>query len=245
MSPSTIISMLGFPLSSSGKTNIKELEQVYLLKCSLNNTVSLVSINDTELKLLAIFTEVLDRNISVTDDFFAVGGHSILAIKLMNRIQQIFEINVSLHDIFTCPSVRSLSVLLQISSSSEFKSIPKLPEQSFYRLSPAQRRLWFMQQLQPENIAYNMTFAFKISGRCNVEGLKQSFKELVNRHDQLRAGFILHDEGAVLEIKDNIDHDSYLTFHYQMKLFVKILCYNLLHCCIIVLILLRMVVQNN
>ena len=215
MIPSTIISMLGFPLSSSGKTNIKELEQVYLLKCSLNNTVSLVSINDTELKLLTIFTEVLDRNISVTDDFFAVGGHSILAIKLMNRIQQIFEINVSLHDIFTCPSVRSLSVLLQTSSSSEFKSIPKLPEQSFYRLSPAQRRLWFMQQLQPENIAYNMTFAFKISGRCNVEGLKQSFKELVNRHDQLRAGFILHDEGAVLEIKDNIDHDSYLTFHYQ------------------------------
>jgi amino acid adenylation domain-containing protein len=215
MIPSGIVSMSDFPLSSNGKTNIKELEQVYLSKCSRNNNNSLFSISDLELKLLAIFTEVLDKNISVTDDFFAVGGHSILAIKLINRIYQRFEINVSLHDIFTYPSVRSLSVLLQTSSSSEFKSIPKLPEQSFYRLSPAQRRLWFMQQLQPDNIAYNMTFAFKISGICNVEALKQSFKELVNRHDQLRAGFILHDEGAVLEIKNNIDHDSYLTFHYQ------------------------------
>ncbi|WP_395625752.1 amino acid adenylation domain-containing protein [Daejeonella sp.] len=214
MIPSGIILMSGFPLSSSGKTNIKELEQVYLLKYS-RNTGSLLSNSDTELKLLAIFTEVLDRNISVTDDFFVVGGHSILAIKLMNRIQQRFEISVSLHDIFTYPSVRSLSLLLQTSLISEFKSIPKLPKQLFYSLSPAQRRLWFLQQLQPDNIAYNMTFAFKIQGKCNVEALKQSFNELVNRHDQLRAGFILHDEGAVLEIKNNIDHDSYLSFHYQ------------------------------
>jgi hypothetical protein len=58
-----------------------------------------------------------------------------------------------------------------------------------YPLSPAQERLWFMDQLVPDSPLYNEAFALRLSGALNVSALQQSFTELVRRHQALRTSF--------------------------------------------------------
>ncbi len=213
MIPSSIIPMVGFVLNNNGKVNLPELEKIYLQTCQHPQN-ELTNVSDAEQQLLDIFHQILGRtNVMVTDDFFASGGHSILAIKLINRIQQRFNIKINLPDIFSHTTVRSLAGLLQTSVTARTAAIPLLPVQPFYNLSPAQRRLWFLQQLQPNDIAYNMTYAFKIPGNYDPDILKHSFTDIVQRHDQLRARFILHDDGPVSEIYTAIDPDLYLSFY--------------------------------
>ena len=58
----------------------------------------------------------------------------------------------------------------------------------------AQRRLWFLHQLDPASTAYNMTAAVRLEGRLDFEALERSFKEIVRRHESLRTSFTTIDE---------------------------------------------------
>ncbi|NJN12721.1 MAG: amino acid adenylation domain-containing protein [Richelia sp. RM1_1_1] len=66
-------------------------------------------------------------------------------------------------------------------------------ESNYFALSFAQRRLWFLEQLHPGNIAYNISQALQLKGRLNVEALKQSFLEIVKRHEVFRTTFTTVD----------------------------------------------------
>jgi amino acid adenylation domain-containing protein len=58
----------------------------------------------------------------------------------------------------------------------------------------AQRRLWFLHQLDPASTAYNMTAAVRFEGRLDFEALERSFIEIVRRHESLRTSFATIDE---------------------------------------------------
>ncbi|MEW6735532.1 MAG: amino acid adenylation domain-containing protein, partial [Acidobacteriota bacterium] len=58
-------------------------------------------------------------------------------------------------------------------------------------LSYAQQRLWFLEQLMPDNIAYNIPAVISIKGNLNIDALEHSFNEVIRRHDLLRAAFIV------------------------------------------------------
>lgn len=56
-------------------------------------------------------------------------------------------------------------------------------------MSFAQQRLWFLQQLTPENPAYNVPLAVQLSGELDITALEQTFNEIVRRHESLRTNF--------------------------------------------------------
>src|SRR5215470_7559537 len=66
-----------------------------------------------------------------------------------------------------------------------------------FPLSYAQQRLWFLDQLEPGNPAYNIRTAFKLQGPLNIPALEQSLNELICRHESLRTTFSLVDEEPV------------------------------------------------
>ncbi len=66
-------------------------------------------------------------------------------------------------------------------------------------LSFAQQRLWFIQQADPANAAYNLAFAWRLSGPLQVAALEQSLNALEERHENLRTNFV-SQEGRPVQI---------------------------------------------
>ena len=114
MIPSDIILSGNIPLTSNGKVDRNSL--VELINNKLGNRIEVVSPrNETEEKLLKIWQEVLQKEqIGVKDDFFALGGHSIKAIRLSNEYQKHLSIKVSLKELFKHTSIETHANLIDI-----------------------------------------------------------------------------------------------------------------------------------
>jgi amino acid adenylation domain-containing protein/thioester reductase-like protein len=76
---------------------------------------------------------------------------------------------------------------------------------SEYPLSYGQEALWFVQQLAPENAAYNVNFAGYISTDLDIPALRRSFQKLVNRHAALRTFFPVCDGKPVQRVQKNLE----------------------------------------
>ncbi|MCF6407808.1 amino acid adenylation domain-containing protein [Chitinophaga filiformis] len=168
---------------------------------------------DVEEKVADLFREMLQlKTVSPEDDFFLSGGQSLLAIKLVSRIREQFNIPISLFDVFKYPRLYDLAMYVASQQHRATYIIPHVGEQAFYSVSPLQRRLWFLQQREPENISYNMTTAFKVSTSLKRDMLEAAFEALVQRHDQLRAAFVLQENGPVVQLSELPESFAYLTF---------------------------------
>ncbi len=76
----------------------------------------------------------------------------------------------------------------------------KREEHPLFPLSFGQERLWFVHQLDPENVAYNITRAIRLHGKFSRDHLKRAIHEIVRRHELLRTRFITVDEKPVQEV---------------------------------------------
>ncbi|ELR97624.1 non-ribosomal peptide synthetase [Gloeocapsa sp. PCC 73106] len=74
---------------------------------------------------------------------------------------------------------------------SESQSIPKRQDSDHFSLSFAQQRLWFIQQLEPDNYSYNVPSAFRLRGELNIQVLERTLNEIVKRHETLRTTFAI------------------------------------------------------
>ena len=79
----------------------------------------------------------------------------------------------------------------------DFTSIPKIPIQDSYRLSSSQFRLWIINQLEQNTVAYNMPSLYEFEGNLNIEAINLSFQELLFRHESLRTVFRQDEFGDV------------------------------------------------
>ena len=86
----------------------------------------------------------------------------------------------------------------------ESKTIPRRQARSYAPLSFAQQRLWFLHQLEPESIAYNMPTALRLTGRVNSDALGWSINEIIRRHESLRTTFRLVDNEPVQIIAEQL-----------------------------------------
>jgi surfactin family lipopeptide synthetase A len=119
MIPSEIVLLESLPLNPNGKVDRRALptpEQI-----SLQSESNFVLPRDTlELQLAEIWEEVLElRPVGIKDNFFDIGGHSLLAIRLMSKIEQAFGKNLPLTTLFSGPTVEQLASILR---SDDFSS---------------------------------------------------------------------------------------------------------------------------
>ncbi|RPJ57525.1 MAG: hypothetical protein EHM12_09065, partial [Dehalococcoidia bacterium] len=80
-------------------------------------------------------------------------------------------------------------------------------KREYYILSPVQKRLFFIQQLDKESYAYNMTGVLEVVGKCDKERLGQVFRGLVSRHESLRTAFFLVSDEPVQRVYEKVDFD--------------------------------------
>lgn len=205
MIPSYFVRMEKFPVTINGKVDVTAFP-------SLSDTTIETGIvfkepeTNWEKTLLAIWKEILDvPKIGILDDFFDLGGHSIKLIKLANRIYQKFGIRLLLSDLFKNSTIESQSSLISSSKLSSYIEIPHAKKQTFYKASPAQKRLYFLQQFSPNSVAYNMPATIPLGSKANRRELENVLNELVLRHESLRTIFAQRNQDLYQKILSQVN----------------------------------------
>jgi amino acid adenylation domain-containing protein/FkbM family methyltransferase len=193
MVPSQFVFVDSLPITPNGKFDRSALpDPGYSSKT--NEGESSVVLNPIEELLVNIWSDLLSvKRVSVEDDFFELGGHSLLATQLVSRVRECYGVELSLHTVFETPTITALAQAIEALLRDKV-GLPNQPVVPVSRteqlpLSFAQRRLWFLNQLEPDSVAYNVPAAMRLSGPLNVKVLEETFTEIVRRHESLRTSF--------------------------------------------------------
>jgi amino acid adenylation domain-containing protein len=137
-----------------------------------------------------VFAEVLGMDeISIHDDFFKLGGNSMLSIQAAHRLNALWNTDLSVADIFKNKNVAGL--VSNMSSSSEI-TIPRCGKNKV-DISFAQERLLFIEQYQQGTNAYHMPVVWELGDDVNIECLKSAIQMVVKRHEVLRSHIVFED----------------------------------------------------
>ncbi|HZD93585.1 MAG TPA: condensation domain-containing protein, partial [Candidatus Sulfotelmatobacter sp.] len=161
--------------------------------------------HELERQIAEVWQSVLGvDSIGVYDNFWELGGNSLLATQVISRLKARFHIPLPLRTLFAVPTIEKLGeqIRLQVESlnsgtpsqtlggaGAETGPIRRVDRKGKLALSSGQERLWFIHQLDPENVAYNMPAAVRIQGPLEVESLHRTLQEIVRRHESLRTHF--------------------------------------------------------
>jgi len=146
----------------------------------------------TEETLAAIWAALLGvPQVGREDGFFDLGGHSLLATQMLSRVREAFGVELSLRLLFDMPRLADLAAWIERSAGEAAGEapIPRVPREEPLDLSFAQQRLWFLDQLEPGSVAYNVPSAIELRGRLEAAALAAALGEVVRRHEVLQAVF--------------------------------------------------------
>jgi amino acid adenylation domain-containing protein len=162
-----------------------------------------------EERLVDIWGEVLGLGqVGVHDNFFQLGGDSILATQVISRVRAALKVELSLLRFFEAPTLADLARSIESPdrSAQEFET-PTYQAISRVRelpLSFAQQRLWFLDQLEPDSSAYNRPVFIRLIGSLDLPALEQSLNRIVDRHEALRTTFPAVDGQPVQVISGSL-----------------------------------------
>ncbi|RVW00086.1 non-ribosomal peptide synthetase, partial [Rhodococcus spongiicola] len=145
----------------------------------------------------AVFADVLgiDR-VGLDDDFFALGGNSLAATRVMARLGAALDARVSVRVIFEASTVEALAVRVERCAGEGGRPVLVAGERpSRVPLSLAQQRMWFLNQLDPESAVYNVPVAIRLSGALDVAALDAAVADVLVRHEALRTVFPDSEQG--------------------------------------------------
>ncbi|MDQ1353206.1 MAG: hypothetical protein QG657_3512, partial [Acidobacteriota bacterium] len=203
MVPAYFVFLEKIPLTANGKVDRRALPAPVI------NTgdVYIAPANKTEERMVAIWAEVLEiekENLSVTADFFQLGGHSLKATLLMSKIHKAFDINMPLKEIFMTPTVRGLSGYVSRSAKDRYISISSAEKKEYYPLSSAQKRLYVLHRMDEKGVGYNIPYFLLLTGEIAKDRFENSFRRLILRHESFRTSFHLMGDEPVQKIHDTV-----------------------------------------
>ncbi|RMZ58058.1 amino acid adenylation domain-containing protein [Chryseobacterium nematophagum] len=197
MVPSTYIHLESLPMTINGKLDRKALPEPNFT----GDKEYIAPETMLEKALAEIYGEVLGLptdSIGLHDDFFRLGGNSIMAIKLISKIHQGLGLQASVAMVFSYKTIFGLAGVLKDLKSEGSEMICPIavhsPEEQL--LSFAQERLWFIDQYEGGSHAYNIPMVFGLSSKVDLGILKESFRILLLRHEILRTLIVTSPEGV-------------------------------------------------
>jgi amino acid adenylation domain-containing protein len=188
MIPSRWIRLNSMPLSPNGKVDRKALPDPV---ASLGEGPSSYCAprNATERQLAALWEELLKvPKVGAFDDFFAIGGHSISAARLLHRVGRSFGVVIDLSTIFANKRLCDLAEVLRLKAAEAKPQAEPISRSAMYRTSPGQDWIWQYYQLNVEVGSRNtLPLVLKISGAAYIAALPRAIDLLAARHQILTA----------------------------------------------------------
>ena len=209
MIPSIIVLLDEMPLTPNGKIDLKALPDPDRLRSGSGNTFAEPT-NETERKLAEIWSEVLgQKTIGIHDNFFEVGGDSILSILIIARAKQA-GIHITPRQVFQYSTIAELATVA--GAATEIKMDQGLVSGEF-PLTPIQR--WFFDQEMPNPHHWNQPAMLLVPDDLDLELLHGAFERLMVHHDILRARFSRDGEGWKQEIAETATAPEILRFDFS------------------------------
>ena len=149
--------------------------------------------------LAAVWSSLLrTERVAPGDDFFQLGGHSLLVTRLVSRIRHTFGVELPIPAIFEAPTLRGLAARIQSAAGAALPLPPVTPgpAEAAAPLSFPQRRLWLIDRLEPATPLYNNPFAIRFTGDLRPAVLAAALAEVVRRHAVLRTLFAPGEDEA-------------------------------------------------
>jgi iturin family lipopeptide synthetase A len=162
--------------------------------------------HELEHQIAEVWQAVLGVNsIGIYDNFWELGGNSLLATQVVSRLKARFHISLPLRAVFEMPTIEKLGKTVQSQlealvaegtseplqkPAAQTAPIRRVDRNGKLVLSYSQERLWFINELEPENVAYNAPAAVRIQGPVELQSLERTLREIVRRHESLRTRFL-------------------------------------------------------
>jgi non-ribosomal peptide synthase protein (TIGR01720 family) len=153
---------------------------------------------DTERRLAAMWQQALkvDR-VGLDDGFFALGGHSFLAVELLTRIKAEFDRSVEPFELFRGPTLGHLADLVDAAAPGGREDGPvPVPRDRVLAPSSTQRRLWTLAKVHGAHLMHNSAFPLRIDGDLDEAALRKAVAALFDRHESLRTTIVEDNDGA-------------------------------------------------
>ena len=199
MVPQYMMRMDALPLTGSGKINKRALPEI---RMESEEVYEAPRTAEEEI-VASAFREVLGvEQIGRNDNFFALGGHSLRAIRVVNLIEQKTGVRLALKEVFSHPTPAELAA--RLTGRAGYTPIPQAEKQSRYPMSSTQKRTYLITQVDQTGLSYNMPVALRVTGKLDVEKIENVFQELIDRHEVLRTTFKMEEGELVQEIVEEI-----------------------------------------
>ncbi|GEB55638.1 non-ribosomal peptide synthetase [Streptomyces gardneri] len=206
MVPAALVVLPELPLTPNGKVDRAALPAPDRAAAGLA-AAAVAPRTQTEATLAGIMAGLLGAaEVGVHDDFFALGGNSLLVAGLAGRIAAELHTVVSVPELFGAPTIADLAVIIdQRAAEGDGRepvaqaiapTAPPVRRGDRNRpipLSLPQERVFFFEQLSPGNLAYNFQATVSLQGDVDVDALRATLDEIVRRHEVLRTAFVAVD----------------------------------------------------
>ncbi|SUE14960.1 non-ribosomal peptide synthetase [Rhodococcus gordoniae] len=194
MVPSAVVALDEFPLNTSGKLDRKALPAPVFEAREFRAARTPI-----EEIVAGVYADVLGvARVGADDDFFELGGNSLVATRVASRISDALGTRVPVRELFESPTVAALAVRLESRGTGEDR--PRLearPRPERVPLSLAQQRMWFLNRFDPDSPAYNLPVALRITGSLDARALEAAVADVIDRHEILRTVYPESEDGPV------------------------------------------------
>jgi amino acid adenylation domain-containing protein len=204
MIPSYFKQLEKIPLTTSGKVDRRALP---LPEYDENQEYETPR-DEIEKKLVRLWAEILgleEPKIGIRSSFFELGGHSLTANLMVLKIQKEFNLKIPLAEVFNQPSIRELAQYINNMAEPQDILIQPVEQKEFYPLSSSQKRMYIVQEMEPDSTSYNITQIAVVKGKLEKEKIKNIIDALIKRHEILRTSFEVLDGDTVQRIRHTND----------------------------------------
>ena len=205
MMPAAWVFLDELPVTSHGKVDRRALARI---EPAVETRAGEAPRTPTEERLADLWSGLLGvERIGTASDFFDLGGHSLLAARLSSRVCEAFGVELPLRAFFEAPVLSEQARRIDEANVASAPPVSRRTEDGPAPLSFAQERLWFIDRLAPGSPLYNMPSALRLTGAVDVPRLEGALRDVVRRHEVLRATFqeIGGEPRQVLDAEVRID----------------------------------------
>ena len=207
MVPSYFVVLEELPKTPNGKTDRKSLK-TYPISDMVQELEIVPPQSELEKIVFDLLADIIgNKHFSILDDFFSIGMDSLNLIRFAAKIQNEFDIQVSVKELYDFSSIRDFADFLNKAPKSNKIYIEKVHKKDFYALSSAQKRVYLACKLNPNSVLYNMPGYIRLPEDIDVEKLTNCLFELIYRHDVLHTCFVQENGEIVSKLlsKDEVN----------------------------------------
>ncbi|MBB5912968.1 amino acid adenylation domain-containing protein [Nocardia transvalensis] len=201
MTPDAVVVLDAMPLTPNGKLDHRALPAPEILGSAAFRAPG----TPIEQAVADVFGGLLGagadgrRVVGADDDFFELGGNSLLATRAVARINEALDANIVVREVFEAPTVAALAarIVPGAAGGSARPAPAPVPRTGPIPLSLAQQRMWVINQLDPESPSYNIPLAIRLTGKLDVQALRLAVLDVLERHEVLRTRYPAGGPGGV------------------------------------------------